>query len=339
MTDGDPPDDGSENSPGELVGSVRDDGYLNRPHDVEVEDGYAYLPGKGGTLGIVDVSDPTDPEVVAGFDDFENAQTVGLDPREPILFVAEGQSIHAVDVSAPERPERLGSAEDAALGRVNGWTRHRDVLFTASKSGSLGVVDVSDPRSPSMVGAFHVGREEHGGVAAPHDAERYEQYVLLPNQMEGSHPKGGLVRVLDDDGEVLPVEAFETVGTFDDDRLDGANRVLVDGEIAYVANNYAISVGSIDLSAPHDVEILDVAPASQVGPNGITFHDGRLAAGSGVFVDVFDVEDPGAIEPVGRIADEPNLERPGSAHDLETVGDLAFVSGQASNRLNVYRLR
>jgi len=114
-----------------------------------------------------------------------------------------------------------------------------------------------------MVGAFDVEREEHGGIAAPHDAGRYERHVVLPNQTEGSHPKGGLVRVLDDDGDVLAVE------TFDDDRLDGANRVLIDG----------------------------------------------------------------------RIADEPNLGRPGSAHDLETVGDLAFVSGQASNRLNVYRLR
>lgn len=211
-------------------------------------------------------------------------RTVEL-PDEPIVFLAEGDALHAVDVS--------------------------------------------DPRSPAHVGAVDV--RERWGLRSPHDAARCGRHVLLPNQSQGTHPKGGLVRVLGGD-------EIEIVATFDDDRLDGCNRVLVRGDRAFVANNYAETVASIDLSTPASPAILEVVPASEEGPNGLTLYSKYLIAGAGRFVDLFDCRSPEELTRVARIEDRERFGAAGSAHDLETVEDLLYVSGQASNRLNVYRL-
>ncbi|NOX55974.1 MAG: hypothetical protein GXP27_16330, partial [Planctomycetes bacterium] len=48
-----------------LVGLVHDDEALNRPHDVEVQGRLAFVPGKGGSLAIIDVSDVTRPRVLS----------------------------------------------------------------------------------------------------------------------------------------------------------------------------------------------------------------------------------------------------------------------------------
>lgn len=61
-------------------------------------------------------------------------------------------------------------------------------------------------------------------------------------------------------------------------------------------------------------------------------------AGSGRYVDLFDATSPGSITLEARIEDHDRFEQAGSAHDLETMGDLVYMSAQDANRLNVYRL-
>jgi len=254
----------------------------------------------------------------------------------PIVFLAEGESVHAVDVSGPGTPEIVGSTGDESLERVNGRTRYGETLFAASKSGWLSVIDASDPRAPTHVGGFEL--RESSGIHSPHDAARYGEYVVVVNQTQDTHPRGGLVRAIED-GTVRSPDDFEVVGTFDHDRLNGCNRVVVREDRAYVANNYSETVAVLDLSTPSEPAVLDVVDASEEGPNGITFYREYLVAGSGRYLDLFEIGPPGSLDRVGRIADPDRFEAPGSAHDLEVVGDLAYVSAQAANRLSVYRLK
>ena len=55
--------------------TLQDPTAMDEPHDVEYQDGIAYLVGKGGTFGLVDVRTP-DLRVLGSLDEFENAQTV-----------------------------------------------------------------------------------------------------------------------------------------------------------------------------------------------------------------------------------------------------------------------
>jgi hypothetical protein len=309
--------------------------YLDRPHDVEVDGGFAYLPGKGGSFAVVDVSDPAAPIVRGGIEGLTDAQTVGVDPAESIVHLSEGTALHAVAVDDPEDPTIVGTASAKALAEINGWVRHRDCLLTASKRGWLGVVDVSDPEAPTFVDALDLDAKT--GTDAPHDVARCGDHVVVPNQRQGTSPKGCLVRAFEA-GDVRDVGEFEVVGTFDHPRLDGCNRVVVDGYDAYVANNYSHSVAVVDCSTPSDPTVVSIADASEEGPNGLCLTDDTLLAGAGRYVDWYDRRNPRDLEQIDRVADGEHFEAPGSAHDLEIAGGRLFVSAQATDRLNVYEI-
>jgi hypothetical protein len=322
-------------SPPAFVGTVQHDRYLDRPHDVEVEGTLAYLPGKGGSFGIVDVSDPTNPAVLGGIAGLENAQTVGIGDPASLVYVSEGESVHAVSVDPPADPTIVGTASARTLSRINGWAEYRDRLFTASKRGWLGVVDVREPRNPTVLDAFDLTAT--AGVDAPHDVARCGDHLVVPNQPQGAHPKGCVVRAFDD-GRIRDADDFEVVGTFDHPRLDGCNRVVVDGTDAFVANNYSHTVAVVDCSTPTDPTITCVADATEEGPNGLCLTADSLLAGSGRYVDWYGRRDPHALEQTDRIDDPDRFEAPGSAHDLEVARGYLYVSAQAANRLNVYEV-
>ncbi len=53
---------------------------FDRPHDVELQGDLAFVPGKGGSLAIVDVTDPTKPQLL-----WHRHDTKGLDDAETVL--------------------------------------------------------------------------------------------------------------------------------------------------------------------------------------------------------------------------------------------------------------
>ncbi len=61
--------------PFSLVGLLHDDEALNRPHDVQLQGNIAYVPGKGGSLAIIDVSDLTKPKLLSSLVGLEDAET------------------------------------------------------------------------------------------------------------------------------------------------------------------------------------------------------------------------------------------------------------------------
>ena len=57
-----------------------DDEALARPHDVEIQGNLAFIPGKGGSIAIVDVADPTKPKIL-----WHHHEPRGLDDAETVL--------------------------------------------------------------------------------------------------------------------------------------------------------------------------------------------------------------------------------------------------------------
>ena len=100
---------------------------FDRPHDVELQGDLAFVPGKGGSLAIVDVTDPTKPQLL-----WHRHDTKGLDDAESVLpsrdqlFLGTHDFI-SIDIRNPKQPvfaTRLSTMPK--ISHINGMVRRGD---------------------------------------------------------------------------------------------------------------------------------------------------------------------------------------------------------------------
>ena len=188
----------------EYDAAVVDAELLNRPHDVRVEGGRAYVAGKGGTFAVVDTGEM---RVLGGLTCFDDAQVVC--PVAPdCCYVGDAQGVFAVDVADPTDPTVVASIERPSLGLLNGWDRWGPYLVGASKRGYIGVVDVADPADPTFAGErdtlatsdVPLSRDDRTDfeerdaavVRSPHDVRVVGHRAVVPDQHPHADRKLGV---------------------------------------------------------------------------------------------------------------------------------------------------
>jgi len=131
--------------------------------EVSVSGDYAYVAGArfdgawNSFFGVIDVSNPANPQPVGGFD--TSGETSGLTASGNYVYLMHSAGLDVIDVSDPAHPVRVGSyvaeyaqgvaisgsyAYLAQVGR-DGWSAER---------WSLHVIDVSNPARPAKVGYY-----------------------------------------------------------------------------------------------------------------------------------------------------------------------------------------
>ncbi len=313
----------------EFEASAIDNELLNRPHDVRVEDGRAYVVGKGGSFGIVDIEEMT---VLGGLHDFDDAQVVCPVTTDRCYF-GDRSGVHVVDVSDPGEPEVVGSVKHDFLSTFNGWDRWGPFLVGASKSGFLGAIRVDDPDNPSFAGG--IDTQTTPGLRSPHDLRVVDGHAVVPDQHQhAGDVKLGVYRLAESGGDV----EFESVAFRRETRLQGANRVVVKDGVGYVAANYSETVGVFE-GVPTDPSLRAVLTAREGGgPNGLALDGDHLFVGTGSMIEAYDVSTPACPAIAGTITDRQQLRSTGSAHDMDVVDDSLFVTAQQSDRLVRYHL-
>jgi hypothetical protein len=135
-----------------------------------------YLYTNGCPLCVVDISDPTNPILVAAYNDFEQYQ--GLDAhvsyvaaRGHIVYVTLNYSgdwctiygkVAVLDVSDPANPVRVGTILNGGLGGVGRLATWKDNLYILLDSDMLRY-DVSDPAHPVFTGSVYFAWTHHEG--------------------------------------------------------------------------------------------------------------------------------------------------------------------------------
>ncbi|MFT4976564.1 MAG: hypothetical protein ACI8S6_002469 [Myxococcota bacterium] len=140
-----------------------------------------YVTLRGGGLSVFDVSDPSAPRLRSRWS--EPVDVEGQDRRGDLLVVVERTgALRTFDVSDPDAPTpigrvtlevdrgayrwfrerlmtRLGSGPFGALHTklYDADDGHRYALVTATSTGELIAVDVTDPTQPTQVGAVQTG--------------------------------------------------------------------------------------------------------------------------------------------------------------------------------------
>ncbi len=151
---------------------------LFKPMDVTVSAGIAYVAdftSKG--MAVLDVSDPTTPTLLSTFRPgggglFPNSTGGGPPTRGVVLSgstayaLDDGEGVVAVDLANPANPIHLGTWRSPAWPRE--MARVGDFLLFNDLWRGLNVLDVSDPRHPTLAGFLEGGQYNgrHGGVVA-----------------------------------------------------------------------------------------------------------------------------------------------------------------------------
>jgi hypothetical protein len=329
---------------------------FDRPHDIELQGDLAFVPGKGGSIAIVDVSRPTRPQLVWHRRDPER-----LDDAETVLPAGERlllgtHRFHSIDIRHPQRPvfeQELSTTPE--ISHINGMARRGDTIFAAGKNGVLAAFDISQPAAPAVVGALDL-RHKYD-IGAPHDVDLYQAYAVVPDPRQFGRVKEpgklALIQVLDGEGgKPLPADRWKLAGVVATEELVGANRVQVAGHYAFVGASTRGKGGRlvvVDLSkpdAPRLVASLPFAAEDGWGPNGLAVAGRVVFLAGGQSVEAIDISRPR--QPVKlagrRFADvfrnaNPRYEGGGdSGHDLVYRDGYLHVTGQNDGCLMILKV-
>jgi hypothetical protein len=236
------------------------------------------VPGKGGSIAIIDVADPTEPHILWHRQEKErlhDAETVL--PLGRYLLLGTNDLI-SIDISNPRAPRFCKTVSDRTrIGRINGMAKRRDYVFAAGKDGWIDVFDVSDPGSPILVGARNT--RSSGQLGWPHDIDVFGDYIVVVDPAGFGRRdlpgKVGIYRVAHPvTCELIPAIDWEQVGVLANYDLVGANRVQVAGTYAFVAASQPDKPGKVvvvDISDPaRPAQVAALSFSDARGPNGLT---------------------------------------------------------------------
>jgi hypothetical protein len=212
--------------------------------DISVDGGRAYLAAWGYGVLIVDLADPAAPVELGRFA-FPSASTIEAHgDRVYVASTTNGGIFRILDVSNPAAPTELGSL---ATSQTYGLTVRGDYAYLVDGAdfgdGGLRVVDVSNPASPAVVGQ-DTGCAYANGIDVSADGNTAYVACASDENFEGT------LRIVDTTDRASPVVlgsvALAGSATLPDYNV--AYSVVVDGDVAYVGNEYGVD--EIDISDP-----------------------------------------------------------------------------------------
>lgn len=187
---------------------------------------------------IIDVSDPTNPHVVEGA---EGMRQVDIAVSGNRAYVAKSIGAWVYDLSNPTAPALLGQAGDPGYDTIS-IAAQGDMAFLAKySSSSLAILDVSDPKSPRRIGGYF-GFIRDVAVSGDHVflADRDNGLVILDVSRPATPPQAGRLRLHEPEGGGTPGVLAGTKAVFD---------IASNGSTAYVAAGTS-GLHVVDVSNP-----------------------------------------------------------------------------------------
>ncbi len=314
-------------------------------HHAAISGDYAYLGTLYYGLRIIDLSDPLHPVEVAGCDSSGWTEDVTVTGSHAVLVKGTSSDtwLSIWNVSDPTHPVFESMIPTEARGSFRVFSA--GILVSTTMAGpfyAVLVVDISDPAAPVEVSSFgplgiltratitgttayladrglvlrtvdlanlnHVSELAHMNAVGAEglDVAVRGNYAYLVEELDASGTKG--IVVFDVSNPAEP-ESLSCV------LYDGACRIVIEGDYAYVARLYHIATFSLSNPAlPQCVDVLDL-PTGNAGL-GLAALNGYLYYGAGSSFYVCSLSNPATPQLVGSC----NLQ----AHTLyDCVFDLA----------------
>ena len=142
-----------------VVSIVKDNKALARAHDVELSGDLAFVPGKGGSLAIINVATPHTPEIIWHKEGLGDSETVLLNGKHLLLGTNDFYSVDITDPKSPVFLKKISEPTERRIDKINGMVKRGNTVFAANKSGWINAFDVSDIKNPVLAGALNVSKK------------------------------------------------------------------------------------------------------------------------------------------------------------------------------------
>jgi hypothetical protein len=211
---------------GDVTGII-DENYLNGAFTVSATSSssknYAYVTGnRSDSLAIVDITDPTDPQLKGGL-----INTME-EPTSVFVSGTYNDTLAIVNISTPASPQIVGRiASSTVMDEASSVYVLGDYAYvTGYRSDSLAVVNISIPSNPQIVGSVKGNNKLNGASSVFATTTPSGNYAYVASYV------GDSLTVVDISTPSNPIVGKE-VST---PELVGAQSVFVSGNYAYVAS-------------------------------------------------------------------------------------------------------
>ncbi|MFC1495105.1 C13 family peptidase [Thermodesulfobacteriota bacterium] len=213
---------------------------------------YAYVADRDNGLQVIDITDPSNPQIVGFVDTPGQANDVTI--VGDTAYVADGDNgLQVIDISDPSNPQIVGSLD--ALGSTNKVCVSGIYAYVASSydyssgyGGGLQVIDINDSSNPNKIASVNTDNEARGVSVSGSYA-----YVAGFNN----------IQVIDISDPLNP-------------KIIGSVFTVNYGRDVFVAGSYAYMAGW-----PNGLSVIDISVPSNPKLIGIVSTPGEA---SGVFV-------------------------------------------------------
>ena len=243
------------------------------PEVFEPGDGRTYVLGAGGDgIHMADITDPRQPSLLGsirdgegGFDTLDGVYQVEV-MRTPggltYGMAVGGEGLQVVELTDPAAPAAAGSLRDGEGGLEVGQIVRaailqqpggRDYLLVSDHGGGLQVVDVSDPRSPVLVGGLRGGEGGVDLLGGIHDIDVFETADGRPHAlMTGDWG----IHTIDMGRPASPWVVSTLDGTTGKPALATIDQSVVfgsaGGRVLALVADYTTGMHIIDVTVPHN---------------------------------------------------------------------------------------
>jgi hypothetical protein len=255
--------------------------------DMEVSGTYLYCYCAQSGVQVVDVSDPSAPNIVGSV--AASGDLIDIDGDR--LYIKNLSKLEVYDLANPAVPAFLG----ASVFNIGFEFEAQDgYVYSAESSAGLRIIDATNPATPVLAGSVPIGLGAYDvDVAWPY------AFAVSPA------PSGGGLYIIDVSNPVSPFQAaYSPSGPYPADSFE---EIVVNGNTAYVAGGTApLSIFDIsNPAAPIRLPSVVVCPGSF--DTGIGF-SGRLAVlKSDLSICVMDCSNPTFPVPLAFYEALPNI--------------------------------
>ncbi len=283
------------------------DSDKHHAYDVYLNGDYAYISCEVDGLYIVNISNPLTPVRVSSFKD--SAKELGQFYQSmrygDFLLIAGGKAgLVVLDVSDITQPVYVSNIDNDYQG-VLAFVKKGDNVYICTEFTDFYSIDISDIYNPEQVEDFYLDGHHSLGIAIKDDT------IMLANSNYG-------IRLFDvSDSTIEQIGAFESTGRVIDCQAVGNH--------AYVAagHNGLQVIDLTDPAMPKTVAAVKTeAYANGLFVNGSHVYVAELdyKAGSGGFLEIFDISNPSAPVYSGKVSLN------GEPYDVVVENSTAYVT-------------
>ncbi len=311
-------------------------------HGITVLGTTAYIVDHSKGLQIIDVSNPTSPQIIGSVD------TPGFAVEVTVVgtnaYVADSLSgLQVIDVTNPSSPQIIGSVDTPSW--AYGVTVVGTTAYVADGSSGLQVVDVTNPSSPQIIGSLDTPVQANdvavgGTIAYVADASSGLQVIDVsnpsspwiigsvdtPNWAIGVTVAGTTAYVADGSSGLQVIDVSnpsspQIIGSVD--TLGSCWAITVVGTTAYISDGSS-GLQVVDVSNPSSPQIIgSVDTPTNAREAAVVGTTAYVADGYGG-LQVINVSNPSSPRNIGSV------DTPGWAYHATVVGTRAYVADASS---------